>query len=138
MGIIFYFSAQPSDESIESTNIVVNVLYKMCNVFSINNFDVQAFSDKYFTIIRKIAHFTEFLVLGVLMYSNLKEYRVNKYLYLSMLLSIIYAISDEVHQIFVEGRYCSIKDILIDSCGAVSGIILIHLISKKCLKTKRQ
>lgn len=50
---------------------------------------------------------------------------------LSILLCIIYATSDEIHQIFTPDRACQIKDILIDSIGSITGIYLFKLLKKR-------
>ena len=70
--------------------------------------------------IKKIGHFTVFGVLAVLYLYALKGDRSLRgtggaiYL-LSLVLSIIYAVSDEYHQSFVPGRHAAITDVLIDS-----------------------
>lgn len=58
---------------------------------------------------------------------------------ISTLFCIIYALSDEIHQLFVFGRSGELKDVLIDTIGSFLGIILISKIinrknDKKCLK----
>jgi len=57
-------------------------------------------------------------------------YNLNKKTYLSILICTIYAISDEIHQIFVPERNCHIIDILIDSIGSMTGIYIMYLIFK--------
>ena len=49
----------------------------------------------------------------------------NKEYYLSIIVCIIYAISDEIHQIFVPDRSCQVYDMMIDSLGSIVGILLI-------------
>ena len=41
----------------------------------------------------------------------------------SVICASIYAISDEVHQIFVDGRSCELRDWAIDTVGAILGAI---------------
>lgn len=128
MGIIFYFSAQPSQESTIQTNIVVDVMYKIyCNIFG-GKLDFNTFNGFLFKPVRKIAHFSEYALLGILAYINIKEYINRKPYIASIIFSLLYAISDEIHQIFVPGRYCAILDMAIDVCGATVGIFIIHLI----------
>lgn len=43
----------------------------------------------------------------------------------------IYAISDEVHQLFVEGRSCELRDMLIDSAGVIAGVLLMSWLDKR-------
>jgi len=57
-----------------------------------------------------------------------------KILLLPLLISLIYAMTDEIHQIFVPGRSCSLSDFLIDSCG-IFFAGLIYLLSIKKIRT---
>jgi VanZ family protein len=47
-----------------------------------------------------------------------------------LLISLAYAISDEFHQLFVPGRFCSIKDALIDLTGSLCSILLIKIVKR--------
>lgn len=132
MGLIFFFSSQINTDSSASTSIVVDMLYKLVSIFS--NVKYDEFVQFVFKPVRKLAHFSEFCLLGILIYLNVIEYRKNKTILLSIVFAFIYAISDEVHQLFVPGRAFAIKDILIDTSGAILGIFVIHLIVKKWLK----
>lgn len=122
MAIIFTMSSFNSIESANQSNYIVNII---SNVLNINNIELLNL------IIRKLAHFTEYLILGVLVINMFTKNNAKKYYLLSILLCIIYAISDEIHQLFVPGRACQIKDILIDSIGSITGIYLYKLISKR-------
>ena len=42
----------------------------------------------------------------------------------------LYAVSDEIHQIFVPGRSCELRDILIDSAGVLVGILAFQLLRR--------
>ena len=94
-------------------------------------------------IIRKLGHFSEYMILGFFSFSYLsnlfvkssefKDYR--KTAITSLVFSVVYASSDEFHQTFVAGRDGNIIDVLIDSSGALVGImissIMYFLIMKK-------
>lgn len=134
MYVIFFFSSQVAKDSTITTNFVVDFLYALYNKIMLNAISYGEFVLTVFKPIRKIAHFTEFAILGALIYLNIVEYKKNRVLLLSVILSLLYATSDEIHQIFVEGRAFSVIDILIDTCGAAVGIVLIHLLVSKCLK----
>lgn len=43
---------------------------------------------------------------------------------LALATCIVYAVSDEIHQLFVPGRGAQVKDVMIDSTGAFAGIII--------------
>lgn len=47
------------------------------------------------------------------------------YLY-AFLIAAIYAISDEIHQLFVDGRHGTAVDVVIDSLGALTALLLIY------------
>lgn len=81
-------------------------------------------------ILRKIAHITEYFILNLLLYRAFKNTFTLKLLYLvlwSAILSLIYAISDELHQLFVPTRNGNLEDVLIDSVGICLFLILLKL-----------
>lgn len=120
MIFIFIMSAFDSNESANQSNLFVNFISKL---FDITNIQMLNF------IVRKLAHFTEYLILGILVSNWLKDY--NNKLYLNIIICAIYAISDEVHQLFVPGRSCEVRDMLIDIFGAMISILLFTILSKK-------
>lgn len=79
------------------------------------------------TFVRKAAHFTSFLLLGVLTACTLFSYdrrlRLRVPLF-SWLFCILYALLDEFHQLFVEGRGAEFSDVCLDSAGAFIGVCL--------------
>lgn len=86
--------------------------------------------------LRKLAHASEFAVLNFLIFWALTGYQMKhkKALLLSFLLAVLYAFSDELHQYFVPERECRLKDIGVDSLGAVFASAC--LIFYKCKKKK--
>ena len=82
-------------------------------------------------VVRKIAHFTLYFVLGGLIYLTLKSYNVNKRIILiSILCALLYAISDEIHQVFTNGRTGRIYDVVIDTISSTLSIMLCKKISR--------
>ena len=69
-------------------------------------------------VLRKLAHATEFAVLGALLLRSLGAARP------ALALGIAYAASDELHQLFVAGRHGSPVDVLIDAVGVALGVAL--------------
>lgn len=57
-------------------------------------------------------------------------------LIMSVLLSFLYACTDEIHQIFVPGRSAQFRDVLIDTLGASFGALITYLIIKLFTKIK--
>lgn len=115
-------SSFDSVESSNQSNFIVDII---ANIFKIENIELLSF------IIRKLAHYTEYLILGFLVINMFTKNNINNLYLISIILCIIYATSDEIHQIFVPGRACQLRDILIDSIGSITGIYLYKLINKK-------
>lgn len=134
MILIFYLSSQVADESSTTSSVFVEMFFNIYKQLFNGSLNLEEFSVIFTTPIRKLAHFSEFALLGMLSYLNIIEYTSKRTIGLSIILSFIYSITDEVHQYFVPGRYCSIIDIFIDACGAIVGIIFIHLLIKKWKK----
>lgn len=125
MIFIFYMSNQPANISNEQSNFVLNLIKNLG--IDINNIYI----DLAITIIRKGAHFSEYLILSLLYFNLLRFYiNKNKALVLSIILCFLYASTDEFHQLFVEGRAGRFTDVLIDTSGAFTGSILVFLVNK--------
>ncbi|MDI3535494.1 MAG: hypothetical protein PWQ82_1859 [Thermosediminibacterales bacterium] len=79
---------------------------------------------KFNHIVRKFAHFGVYFVLGILMMNTLRisGMRGRKAFIFSIVFCILYAVSDEVHQLFLPGRGTQVADVMIDSVGAFVGI----------------
>lgn len=78
-------------------------------------------------IVRKIAHFMEYMAVGFLSFSIVVMWsdRLRKWFLIVLGQLVISAALDEFHQYFVPGRYASVKDVLIDTAGGVTGITVI-------------
>lgn len=80
--------------------------------------------------IRKMAHLTEFMALGAVIYYTFKQLFNTYIITKSILLSICIASLDEFIQIYTPGRTSNITDILIDTTGAIIGILIIRALTK--------
>jgi glycopeptide antibiotics resistance protein len=47
-----------------------------------------------------------------------------------LLISLAYAISDEFHQLFVIGRFASVKDVVVDMVGSFLALLIIKILEK--------
>lgn len=132
MGTIFMFSSDNALESSKKSNLIVD---KISTNFFWNKLSKEK-KNKYTNflifIVRKSAHFLIYLILGLLMISFITEFGVIDYkcLLLAIFLSFLYACSDEVHQLFVVGRSGEIRDVLLDTFGAVIGCFVYIGINK--------
>ena len=82
-------------------------------------------------LVRKTAHFTEYLVLGVLAARAFCVTRIAwriDLLYLAVFLVMVPSI-DETIQLFVPGRSGLLTDVAIDCCGALTGVLLSCAVS---------
>jgi len=68
-------------------------------------------------ILRKIAHLSEYAILGVLLLRAIQRPTV------AILAGALYAVTDEVHQHFVRGRHAAWYDVLIDTIGVTIGVL---------------
>lgn len=135
MGVIFLFSAQDSVESSEiSGSISYSLVIVVDKIFSLHwpVPQIMLEAENIHNFIRKAGHFTEYMFLGISLIipiykcSNKSKLRW----FWAWIICIMYAVSDEIHQLFVAGRYCSLKDVFIDSMGAISGILIVIMFIK--------
>jgi VanZ family protein len=127
--LIFILSAQPVHKSNGlSKAIAEKIIEFIKKIFPKENINLGRFNH----YLRKTAHFFAYMILGILMMNVLKIIGVDggKRIILALLICIIYAISDELHQLFVLGRGAQVKDVIIDTIGVSVGVGL----SKKCRK----
>lgn len=134
MMFIFYMSNQPSTVSSSQSGGFINML---CNIpiigIVLENLMKIGLAE---FLIRKSAHIFLYFVLAILLYmvvkrrSNIKDYL------LAFILTTLYACTDEFHQLFIPGRSGEFRDILVDSTGALIGLLLVFLISKIISKIK--
>lgn len=126
MLLIFIFSGQDATESTEVSNFVL--IWIMDHVSKIMP---QVLLDFLMGYIRKVAHFTIYMILGIWAVLAWREYRQEMHFMKRILppwiVAVVYALSDEFHQRFVPGRAGQLRDVCIDSCGAIVGILLVQL-----------
>lgn len=120
MLFIFYMSNQVADTSTSTSGFFVDIIR---SIFSLD----ESYIDILQTIIRKGAHMSEYALLGILFYYGFSHLQA-KYVYiLSFITSLLYACTDEFHQLFIPGRSGSIIDVGIDSIGIIIGLLIIFI-----------
>ena len=136
MAVIFVLSSQAAEQSDRLSISIAENVTKIAEK-AVPKWDISIKKLNY--IVRKNAHFFSYLILGVLMINALRESGVygRKAVMIAFLACLLYAISDETHQLFVPGRGGQIKDVLIDSAGAAAGIG-VYMICSKALNLKKQ
>ncbi|WP_216831392.1 VanZ family protein [Alkalihalobacterium elongatum] len=121
MALIFYLSHQPATVSNDLSTGITEVIVETVEKVAPNmEFDIGAFNH----LVRKNAHFIAYFILGILVMNALRYSHLPllRKVGLALLICILYAISDEVHQIFIPGRSGEVRDVLIDTAGASVGI----------------
>ena len=123
MNLVFGFSGQNGDES-------SGISYRISMFITGNNEEIAKTIEPY---VRKIAHFSEYAVGAILIYLLLYTFpKVSSKIrnVSSIIITIIYAISDEIHQLYIPGREGKIVDVYIDTLGIITGVIFINIIIK--------
>ncbi len=85
-------------------------------------------------ILRKMAHITEYFILTFLLYRALRNSFNLTGFYLPVFLaslSLLYAVTDEFHQVFVAGRHGCARDVLIDSIGILGFYLVSRIVRRR-------
>ncbi len=122
----------------ESQELSLPILYEFNNLLRSIGSDFQ------FThfMVRKMAHFSEYAILGVLLFTMFGQYicKVKDYIFNVLFFGLLTPVLDEFIQLFIDGRGGEIRDVIIDFSGVLTGIILVIIITKiiKNIKLKRR
>ncbi|MGL5714833.1 MAG: VanZ family protein [Paraclostridium sp.] len=138
MMVIFYLSHQPAEISSNQSSGVIEILSNMPIIGGfISNLIEMEISQ---FIIRKSAHMIAYLLLAVLFFLSMYSKKTNilKISITAFIFTVIYACTDEIHQLFIPGRSGELRDVGIDSIGAFigSGICYISWYFSTKLKIK--
>lgn len=133
MGVIFSLSAQVATDSNGLsrgvTEVVLDAVEKVAPSTSVSVESLNHF-------IRKEAHFFAYLILGLLVSHAFSRHGLHgaENARHTLVICLLYAVSDEAHQILVPGRGPSLVDVFIDGMGAVIGLLanyVMHLPFKR-------
>lgn len=123
--VIFSFSLQTAEVS---SNVSRGMLIKILHwIYNITNIRIEP--SLVHNLFRKLAHFTEFFILGIFSVSFFKS--VNKRPIWAIVLGICVAVTDETIQYFTsEGRAMRITDMIIDTAGVVFATLVFYFFWK--------
>lgn len=143
MCVIFAFSAQTKEESSAVSESLSYRMVSSTGHFFHWNLDEEQMREIANTIeyfVRKGAHMTEFAILSILLFVwlGLWEMALFRRSAAAFLTTAVYAASDEFHQLFVAGRSGRISDVLIDSSGALLGVIVFILLGRLIQTIRRR
>lgn len=126
MAVIFAFSAQNAESSTDTSDGVVDRVVEEMFGTADRNIVPDSVRLAVSFIVRKAAHFASYFLLGSLcagaFLSDTRRLLVTNLYALG--LSFAYAVSDEIHQLFVPGRAGRLLDVGIDTAGALCGILV--------------
>lgn len=115
---IFSFSIQSGEESSQLSGGLISMLV---GVIVPSDF---AYIGQLEFGIRKLAHFTEYFILGVLVIQTMRQTHYSKSRIIAVLICLLVASCDETIQLFSGGRSGKITDVVLDSVGSWCGIIV--------------
>ncbi len=131
MSIVFWFSSQVGDTSKAQSG---NTIRKIIIFFdkNISNENLEMIVEALQPFVRKLAHFSIYTLGGILIYNMINKYKLTKKrkVIYTAIIGALYATSDEIHQLFVPYRSGQVTDVLIDTCGVITGIILFIITTK--------
>lgn len=140
LAVIFIFSAKPADESAKMSmgvgRLVAGIFVPGFEDWTES--EQIAFAEKIDYPVRKCAHATEYAIAAVLFtffYTDFDKTKDKRY-WLAFVCTVLYAVSDEIHQLFVAGRSCQFTDVLIDSSGALIGVLFIIIVTRLIVMIK--
>ena len=138
--VIYRFSDTPAvestNESISVTGMLLDMVSRFIYVDPANRDMIIAAMEPH---IRKIAHMTEFgiLFLLILIPAALIIKKLSLRACITLSITLLYAVSDEIHQLFVPGRSGMLRDVLIDLFGALIALGL-YLVIYIIIRTVRK
>lgn len=141
MGLIFYFSTEDAEGSSATSDLVVRwLLSTFDRSFSSLSPAAQLVRiEDWSFAVRKLAHFVVFAVLGLLTFAAFSMDLPPRRAFPAALgLGAVCGVLDEVHQSFVPGRSCELRDMGIDFAGVFLGaaflLLILYWIQRKKLK----
>ena len=139
MGLIFFFSTEQAEQSDATSGIISRQILQVIQP-DFNELPAEEQTQLYNqvqTVVRKVAHFTEFLLLGLFLRFCLESWFGAGHRHISLPAfsgGAAYAMLDEWHQTLVDGRAGQWRDVVIDSAGVLTGVLaawwLIYRITK--------
>ena len=120
--VIWSFSAKSAASSTVDSDAAASAINSMLETFFGGEFDINT------NLIRKLAHFCEFAVLGFFAFMafyflGYKEY--TKLLAYPVIWGFSVAVTDEFLQLFFEGRSAQVTDVLLDVSGTLTSVLIL-------------
>ena len=131
MVAIFMFSAQNAGKSEKTSGFVTKTIAKAVikDYEKLPKQQQKSKIDELQPYIRKTAHFSIYAFLGFSFFLFLSTFNLTKkkILIFTLLATLVYAASDEIHQLFSDGRAFMVTDICLDEAGSFCGVLVAML-----------
>ena len=130
---VFWFSNQGADDSSDTSGNTIRAIINLIpSIRQMESAEKEKIVSDLQPYARKLAHYTMYTIGGIIAFLNVKEYFTDdeKRIAISIIIGSTYSITDEFHQMFVDGRAGEFKDIVIDTLGVCLGIAIMLIIVK--------
>ncbi len=140
-GIVFMFSNQNAEKSdglsLPIADSLIRIIHKDK---AFTEQELILLRSKYDHYVRKTAHFVVYMLGGIAIITFIKSItdKTKLSVLVTVLLGFLYASSDELHQYFVAGRGALFSDVLLDTTGVITGIIIYLIIIRKVRKGENE
>lgn len=126
---IFLLSSQPATSSAKLSTSIAEHTIEIYEKFTGTDITIKQWDHK----LRKAAHFSFYCVLAILVMTLCLVSGISRKwsILITLVVGVIYASIDELHQLFVNGRGASVRDVGIDSLGVILGITIIWIFSRR-------
>lgn len=149
MVAIFMFSAESASQSSKTSGKIIAAIAKLFkpDFEKLDALQQEELVGGLQSVTRTLAHLLIFAALGFFAINSLITLKISFKLrfLISIIFSVLYALSDEIHQHFVPGRAFQLSDLAVDTSGAILGtivwfvlfLLIKAIINKRKPKTKK-
>ena len=142
MVFIFSMSSQRADTSERSSGNTIRFFLRIFvgDFDSLPQEEQDAMIESWQHFARKAAHFMIYALLGALFVQALFGHTADPYLVIcgAILFSMLFSATDEFHQLFVPGRSGELRDIALDTGGAVLGTLISFCVTRFYIKRRER
>ena len=133
MFVIFNFSNENAELSADNSDRLIIKTIETIKHTKLSEEEKEIILDKFTIYIRKGAHLFLYFVLGILAFNlHYKIYGLQPITFIyTIIFCFVYACTDEIHQLFIDGRSGEVLDVFIDTIGAFLSTSFLYLIKKK-------
>ncbi|MCD7823543.1 MAG: VanZ family protein [Oscillospiraceae bacterium] len=120
LAALFVFSGQDGEESSQTSGMIVDFVMKL---FRLSD-DAETLNTVTF-IVRKLAHFTIFAILGASLCQFTSSLKLLRPYISTLIVGLCAAILNELQQLGSNGRTASARDVAIDFAGVIVGSLIV-------------